>query len=71
MRLSILDDYQGVALDMADWAPLRRRGIDIVVERKPFPTRTRRPAPWANPSWSRRCASARLFREPSSTGWRN
>ena len=36
MRLSILDDYQGVALDMADWAPLRRRGIDIVVERKPF-----------------------------------
>jgi phosphoglycerate dehydrogenase-like enzyme len=36
MRLSILDDYQGVALEMADWAPLRRRGIDIVVERKPF-----------------------------------
>ena len=36
MRLSILDDYQGVALDMADWAPLRRRGVDIVVERKPF-----------------------------------
>ncbi len=36
MRLSILDDYQGVALEMADWAPLRRRGVDIVVERKPF-----------------------------------
>jgi phosphoglycerate dehydrogenase-like enzyme len=36
MRLSILDDYQGVALDMADWAPLRRRGIDIAVERKPL-----------------------------------
>jgi phosphoglycerate dehydrogenase-like enzyme len=36
MRLSILDDYQGVALEMADWAPLRRRGVDIVVEREPF-----------------------------------
>ncbi|MBO0738027.1 MAG: D-2-hydroxyacid dehydrogenase family protein, partial [Alphaproteobacteria bacterium] len=35
MRLSILDDYQGVALDMADWSPLNGR-VDIVVERKPF-----------------------------------
>lgn len=36
MRLSILDDYQGVALDLADWSPLRARGIDIAVEREPF-----------------------------------
>ena len=36
MRLSILDDYQGVALDMADWAPVRARGIEIAVERHPF-----------------------------------
>ena len=36
MRLSILDDYQGVALDMADWAPVRTRGIEIAVERFPF-----------------------------------
>lgn len=37
MRLSILDDYQGVALDMADWAPLQGQGrVEIVVERKPF-----------------------------------
>ena len=36
MRVSILDDYQGVALDMADWSPLRDRGIEIVVERFPF-----------------------------------
>ena len=35
MRLSILDDYQGVALDMADWSPLQGR-VEIVVERKPF-----------------------------------
>jgi phosphoglycerate dehydrogenase-like enzyme len=35
MRLSILDDYQGVALDMADWSRLERR-LDIIVERKPF-----------------------------------
>jgi phosphoglycerate dehydrogenase-like enzyme len=36
MRLSILDDYQGVALTMADWSPVRRRGIEIAVERFPF-----------------------------------
>jgi phosphoglycerate dehydrogenase-like enzyme len=35
MRLSILDDYQGVALDMADWSPLEGR-VEIVVERKAF-----------------------------------
>jgi phosphoglycerate dehydrogenase-like enzyme len=35
MRLSILDDYQGVALDMADWSALKGR-VDIVVEREPF-----------------------------------
>ena len=36
MRVSILDDYQGVALDMADWSGLRSRGIEIAVERHPF-----------------------------------
>jgi phosphoglycerate dehydrogenase-like enzyme len=36
MRVSILDDYQGVALDMADWSRVRDRGIDIAVERFPF-----------------------------------
>src|SRR6201993_200418 len=35
MRLSILDDYQGVALNMADWSPLEGR-VEIVVEREPF-----------------------------------
>ena len=36
MRVSILDDYQGVALGMADWSPVRARGIEIAVERFPF-----------------------------------
>ena len=36
MRLSILDDFQGVALDMADWSAVRDRGIEIAVERFPF-----------------------------------
>ena len=36
MRLSILDDYQGVALDMADWSPVRNRGVEIAVERYAF-----------------------------------
>ncbi|MBV8120493.1 MAG: D-2-hydroxyacid dehydrogenase family protein [Alphaproteobacteria bacterium] len=36
MRLSILDDYQGVALAMADWSPIRGRSVEIAVERHPF-----------------------------------
>src|SRR5262252_9874182 len=36
MRLSILDDYQGVALNMADWSAIRNRGVEIAVERHPF-----------------------------------
>jgi phosphoglycerate dehydrogenase-like enzyme len=36
MRVSILDDYQGVALGMADWSPVKSRGIEIAVERFPF-----------------------------------
>ncbi len=36
MRLSILDDYQGVALEMADWSAVKGRGIEIAVERFPF-----------------------------------
>jgi phosphoglycerate dehydrogenase-like enzyme len=36
MRLSILDDYQGVALDIADWSAIRNHGIEIAVERFPF-----------------------------------
>jgi phosphoglycerate dehydrogenase-like enzyme len=36
MRLSILDDYQGVALDMADWSAVKGRGVEIAVERFPF-----------------------------------
>jgi phosphoglycerate dehydrogenase-like enzyme len=36
MRVSVLDDYQGVALGYADWSPVRARGIEIAVERYPF-----------------------------------
>ena len=36
MRLSILDDYQGVALNMADWSPIRTRSIEIAAERHAF-----------------------------------
>ncbi len=36
MRISILDDYQGVALSMADWSAVRSRGGEIAVERFPF-----------------------------------
>src|ERR1700730_9523810 len=36
MRLSILDDYQGVGLDMADWSPIRARSVEIAVERHAF-----------------------------------
>src|ERR1700757_2578610 len=36
MRLSILDDYQGVALNMADWTPVNSRAVEIAVERHAF-----------------------------------
>ena len=36
MRLSILDDYQGVALDMADWSPVQEPRVEIAVERHAF-----------------------------------
>jgi len=36
VRLSILDDYQGVALEMADWTPVRSRGVEVAVERHAF-----------------------------------
>jgi phosphoglycerate dehydrogenase-like enzyme len=36
MRLSILDDYQGAALNMADWTSVRSRGVEIAVERHAF-----------------------------------
>lgn len=35
MRISILDDYQNVALELADWSALRARA-EIAVERRPF-----------------------------------
>jgi phosphoglycerate dehydrogenase-like enzyme len=35
MRISILDDYQNVALELADWSALKARA-EIAVERRPF-----------------------------------
>ena len=36
MKLALLDDYQKVALRMADWDRLRKRGIEISVFHEPF-----------------------------------
>jgi phosphoglycerate dehydrogenase-like enzyme len=36
MKLALLDDYQKVALRMADWDRLRKRGIEITVFHDPF-----------------------------------
>ncbi|MFO1082816.1 MAG: D-2-hydroxyacid dehydrogenase family protein [Reyranellaceae bacterium] len=35
-KLALLDDYQKVALRMADWDRLRRRGVEITVFHEPF-----------------------------------
>lgn len=35
MRIAVLDDYQGVALDMADWSPVTR-DCEVVVFREPL-----------------------------------
>ncbi len=36
MKLAILDDYQHLALQSADWERLRRRGLEITVFHEPF-----------------------------------
>lgn len=36
VKLALLDDYQKVALRMADWDRLRRRGVEITVFHEPF-----------------------------------
>src|ERR1700731_948668 len=36
MRLSILDDHQGVSFDMADWSPGRSSAVEIPVGRHAF-----------------------------------
>ena len=36
IKLALLDDYQKVALRMADWDRLRKRGIEITVFNEPF-----------------------------------
>ena len=33
-KLALLDDYQKVALKMADWDRLKKRGVEITVEGK-------------------------------------
>jgi phosphoglycerate dehydrogenase-like enzyme len=36
IKLALLDDYQKVALRMADWDRLRKRGVEITVFHEPF-----------------------------------
>jgi len=36
MKLALLDDYQKVAMRMADWDRLKKRGVDITVFHEPF-----------------------------------
>ncbi|SKA00689.1 Phosphoglycerate dehydrogenase [Enhydrobacter aerosaccus] len=36
IKLALLDDYQNVALRMADWERLRKRGVEITVFNQPF-----------------------------------
>ncbi len=40
MRVAVLDDYQDVALSMADWSPVRRLGeVDRFTDHVPDPER--------------------------------
>lgn len=36
MKLALLDDYQKVAMRMADWDRLKKRGVEITVFQEPF-----------------------------------
>src|SRR5258708_15333672 len=36
MKLALLDDYQKVAMRMADWDRLKKRGVEVTVFHEPF-----------------------------------
>ena len=36
IKLALLDDYQKVAMRMADWDRLKKRGVEITVFHEPF-----------------------------------
>ena len=57
---AILDDYQGVALTMADWSAVESRA-DLRGCASGSPPRTRWSRPWATARSSWRCGNARRF----------
>ncbi len=71
MRLSILDDYQGVALDMADWSAMRGRGVEIASNGFRLPMRTTRRGRLADSEIVARCANAPPFPKRSLTACRS
>ena len=61
-KLALLDDYQKVALRMADWDRLKKRGVEITVFHEPSPRSRTPPKSWRRSTCWACCASARPFR---------
>ena len=72
-KLALLDDYQKVALKMADWDRLKKRGVEITVFHEPFSSvedAARKLAPFDMLGLLReRTSSAGPRRAPPSRRW--
>ena len=64
-KLALLDDYQKVAMRMADWDRLKKRGVEITVFHEPFSSveDAAQEARARSTCWAC-CASARPSRAP-------
>ena len=69
MRVAILDDYQNVALSMADWSDVAARA-EITVFNITAPTQTPSLSGWRRSTWCASCGSAHRCRVTSSSACR-
>ena len=64
IKLALLDDYQKVAMRMADWDRLKKRGVEITVFHDPSPRSRMRRRSWRRSRCWACCASVPPFRAP-------
>ena len=62
IKLALLDDYQKVAMRMADWDRLKKRGVEITVFHEPFCSVEDAAQSWRHSRCWACCASARPSR---------
>ena len=70
IRIAILDDYQNVSLEMADWSPLAGCA-EITVFNDHLSNLDESSSVSCRSTWSASCASARRCHGQSSSGCRD